>query len=53
MAIRRIQLRYEIGLASLGVMGGNFYLNMADHGFSAAGYEKDSATAEALCRKAK
>jgi 6-phosphogluconate dehydrogenase len=32
------QQRYEIGMVGLGVMGRNFLLNMADHGFSVDGY---------------
>ncbi len=31
----------EIGIIGLGVMGNNLLLNMADHGFSVAGYDKD------------
>jgi 6-phosphogluconate dehydrogenase len=42
------QQRYEIGMVGLGVMGRNLVLNMADHGFSAAGYDKDLAKVEAL-----
>src|ERR1017187_4238344 len=40
--------QYEIGMIGLGVMGRNMLLNMADHGFSAAGYDKDAAKVEAL-----
>jgi len=32
---------YDIGMVGLGVMGRNLLLNMADHGFSVAGYDKD------------
>ncbi len=32
---------YEIGMIGLGVMGRNFVLNMADHGTSVCGYDKD------------
>jgi 6-phosphogluconate dehydrogenase len=39
---------YEIGMVGLGVMGRNFLLNMADHGFSVAGYDKDPAKVAAL-----
>jgi 6-phosphogluconate dehydrogenase len=39
---------YEIGMVGLGVMGRNFLLNMADHGFSVAGYDKDPAKVSAL-----
>src|ERR1017187_2215986 len=40
--------QYEIGMVGLGVMGCNLVLNMADHGFSVAGYDKDAAKVEAL-----
>jgi 6-phosphogluconate dehydrogenase len=39
---------YEIGMIGLGVMGRNMLLNMADHGFPVAGYDKDAAKVEAL-----
>jgi 6-phosphogluconate dehydrogenase len=42
------QQRYEIGMVGLGVMGRNLVLNIADHGFSVAGYDKDVAKVEAL-----
>ena len=32
--------RCDIGLIGLGVMGSNFALNIADHGFSVAGYNR-------------
>ncbi len=32
---------YEYGMIGLGTMGQNFVLNMADNGFSVAGYDKD------------
>lgn len=37
---------HEIGMIGLGVMGRNFSLNMADHGFSVAGYDKDPVKVE-------
>ena len=40
--------RHEIGMIGLGVMGRNMLLNMADHGFPVAGYDKDSSKVEAL-----
>jgi 6-phosphogluconate dehydrogenase len=40
--------QYEIGMVGLGVMGRNLLLNMADHGFSTAGYDKDAAKVAAL-----
>jgi 6-phosphogluconate dehydrogenase len=47
------QQRYEIGMVGLGVMGRNLVLNMADHGFSVAGYDKDAAKVEALRQESK
>lgn len=38
----------EIGMIGLGVMGRNFLLNIASHGFSAAGYDKDLEKVKAL-----
>ena len=46
------QQRCEIGMVGLGVMGRNLALNMADHGFSVAGYDKDQAKVEALRQEA-
>ena len=43
----------EIGMIGLGVMGRNFLLNMADHGFYVAGYDKDPAKVAALNQEAK
>jgi 6-phosphogluconate dehydrogenase len=40
--------RHEIGMIGLGVMGRNILLNMADHGFPVAGYDKDPSKVEAL-----
>jgi 6-phosphogluconate dehydrogenase len=34
--------RYDLGLIGLGVMGRNFLLNVADHGFAAVGYDLDA-----------
>jgi 6-phosphogluconate dehydrogenase len=34
---------YDIGMIGLGVMGRNLVLNMADHGNSVAGYDKDES----------
>jgi 6-phosphogluconate dehydrogenase len=42
------QQTYEIGMVGLGVMGRNLVLNMADHGFLVAGYDKDQTKVEAL-----
>ena len=38
------QQQYAIGMVGLGVMGRNLVLNMADHGFTVAGYDKDPGT---------
>jgi 6-phosphogluconate dehydrogenase len=43
---------YEIGMVGLGVMGRNLLLNMADNGYSVAGYDVDTAKVEALRREA-
>ena len=34
--------KYSIGMIGLGTMGRNLLLNIADHGFSGAGYDKDA-----------
>ena len=44
--------QYEIGMVGLGVMGRNLLLNMADHGFSVAGYDKDATKVAALRQEA-
>src|SRR5664279_39599 len=52
--MKNIQPRqqYEIGMVGLGVMGRNFLLNMADHGHSVAGYDKDATKVAALRQEA-
>src|SRR5664279_2226926 len=45
--------KYEIGMVGLGVMGRNLLLNMADHGFSVAGYNRHLSKVEALRQEAK
>ena len=47
------QPQSEIGMIGLGVMGRNLLLNMADHGFAVAGYDKDPQQVQALRREAK
>ena len=42
----------EIGMVGLGVMGRNLLLNMADHGLSVAGYDKDVTKVTALRQEA-
>jgi len=44
---------YHIGMIGLGVMGRNLLGNMADHGFSVAGYDKDPQKVAALSDEAK
>ncbi len=44
--------RSDIALVGLGVMGRNFVLNIAEHGFSVVGYDKDAAKIEALEKEA-
>ena len=44
--------QYEIGMVGLGVMGRNFLLNMADHGHSVAGYDKDGTKVAVLRHEA-
>jgi 6-phosphogluconate dehydrogenase len=44
--------QYDIGMVGLGVMGRNLLLNMADHGFSVAGYDKDADKVKALSQEA-
>ncbi|MCL5957799.1 MAG: NADP-dependent phosphogluconate dehydrogenase [Chloroflexi bacterium] len=39
---------YEIGMVGLGVMGRNLLLNMADHGYSVAGYDTDTSKVQSL-----
>ena len=40
--------QYVLGMVGLGVMGRNLLLNMADHNFKVAGYDKDASKVEAL-----
>lgn len=39
---------YQFGMIGLGVMGRNFLLNMADHGYKVVGFDKDSQKTSAL-----
>ncbi len=45
------QQRYEIGMIGLGVMGRNLVLNIADHGYTVAGYDRDQAKVGELRRE--
>ena len=40
--------QYDFGMIGLGVMGRNFLLNIADHGFSVAGYDTNAEKTAAL-----
>ncbi len=53
MRNRQSQPRFEIGMVGLGVMGRNLVMNMADHGFTVAGYDKDRGKVEALREESK
>jgi 6-phosphogluconate dehydrogenase len=53
MTTTQQQQQYEIGMVGLGVMGRNLLLNMADHGFYVAGYDKDPGKVAALCQEAR
>jgi 6-phosphogluconate dehydrogenase len=44
--------KFEIGMVGLGVMGRNLLLNMADHGYAVAGYDKDLQKVKALRQEA-
>ncbi|HLP14820.1 MAG TPA: NADP-dependent phosphogluconate dehydrogenase [Bacteroidota bacterium] len=43
---------YDIGMIGLGVMGRNMLLNLADHGFRCAGYDKDREKTAQLRKEA-
>ncbi len=43
---------YDIGLVGLGVMGRNLALNILDHGFSVAGYNRHPEKTQLLEREA-
>jgi 6-phosphogluconate dehydrogenase len=40
--------KYKLGMIGLGTMGRNLLLNMADHGFPVAGYDKDATKLKML-----
>jgi len=52
MENKNLKQLYKVGMVGLGVMGRNLLLNMADHGFSVAGYDKDLSQVEALRKEA-
>ena len=43
--------RFELGMIGLGVMGRNLLLNMADHSFPVAGYDRDPAKVDAFLKE--
>lgn len=44
--------QYDFGMIGLGVMGRNLLLNMADHGFAVAGYNRDPSKVSSLKEEA-
>ncbi|MGB5460652.1 MAG: NAD(P)-binding domain-containing protein, partial [Eudoraea sp.] len=42
---------YDFGLVGLGVMGRNFILNVADHDYTAFGYDLDPEKVSALIKE--
>ena len=42
------QKKFEFGMVGLGVMGRNLVLNIADHGYSVSGYDKDMSKVQEL-----
>lgn len=44
--------QYQIGMVGLGVMGRNLVLNIADHGYSVSGYDKDVSKVQELKKEA-
>ena len=40
--------KYDFGMIGLGTMGRNLVYNMSDHGYSVAGYDKDTSKVDAL-----
>ncbi len=40
--------QYKFGMIGLGTMGCNLVLNMSDHGFSVAGYDKSQSQVDHL-----
>ena len=43
---------YDFGIVGLGVMGRNFLLNVADHGYSIIGLDTNKEQAQALVEEA-
>ncbi len=42
------QKKFDIGMIGLGAMGRNLLLNLADHGYAAAGYDREAEKVKAL-----
>lgn len=53
MRIQNSNAQCEIGMVGLGVMGRNLLLNMADHGFTVAGYDNDQTKVDSLQNESK
>ncbi len=43
--------KFKLGMVGLGVMGRSLVLNLADHGFAVAGYDKDAAKGADLLKE--
>ena len=53
MANQDKKMQCDIGMVGLGVMGRNLLLNMADHGFTVAGYDTDKEKVDSLHKESK
>ena len=42
---------FDLGMIGLGEMGQNLVLNMTDHGFSVAGYDRDPSRTRSFCHE--
>ena len=51
MMIKQNNGEADIGIIGLGVMGHNLLLNMSDHGFVTAGYDKDESKVAVLAKE--
>ena len=48
-----VEIKYNYGMIGLGTMGCNLVLNMADHGYSVAGFDKNAKQTDQLNAQAK
>jgi 6-phosphogluconate dehydrogenase len=48
MANKNGEQQCVLGMIGLGIMGRNLLLNMADHGFTVAGFDKDKDKVDSL-----